>query len=234
MAGKKSTTHGVAKVRSIPLVIILVVLAFLGDGPIRPGSKSLNTNQIPLGTDSLLILIPQNGQLYIGGSLVLQTGLEDYNGKKVLSRVERSVAHDGTLFSVDSFMVAQNSLFPLYQRSQDQGGAHKLDLGNMNKPAFYGNSMDLILASLPLRSGYEAHLALTDEKGNQIANIQVIGMGSIKTAEGEECNSWEIQVNASDNSGIYWLSDPGRVLVRYAPAARNMIIARIRGCPASI
>jgi len=221
-------------VRSMPLVIILAVLAFISDGPIRPGSKSLNTNQIPLGIDSLYILIPKNGQFYIGGNMTLQTGLSDFKGKKVLNRVERTVAADGTLFSVDSFMVAQHSLLPLYQRLQDPQGKHKLNFDRMAKSAFYDNSLDIILASLPLRPRYKAHLALTGEKGDQIADIQVVGKTAIKTADGKECNSWKVQVDSGENSGTYWVADQSRVLVRFEPAAQNMIIARIRGCPVSI
>ena len=214
------------------MLIVLIVFVFIGDGPIRPGNKSLNTSQIPLGIDSLLILIPQNGHLYKVGSLVLNTDLVDDNAERALRRVEHAT-HDGTLVSADSFVVAQNTLLPLYQRSQDSKGTHKLDLRKMTKPEFYDNSMDLILASLPLSSGYKANLALIGENAELIADIQVVGKVSIKTVNGQKCNSWEIQVDVGEGSGTYWLSDRSRILVRYVTAAQNMIIAKIHGCPVS-
>jgi len=233
VARNKSTIDGVLKMRSLTLLIVLIVFAFIGDGPIRPGNKSLNTSQITLGIDSLLILIPHNGHLYKVGSLVLNTDLVDDNGERVLRRVEHAT-HDDTLVSVDSFMVAQNTLLPLYQRSLDSKGTHKLDLSDMTEPEFYDNSMDLILASLPLSSGYKAKLALIGENAELIAYIQVVGKVSIKTVDGLKCNSWEIRVDAGEDSGTYWLSDRSRILIRYVTTAQNMIIARIRGCPVSI
>lgn len=213
-------------------VLGLALAAFAASGPIRPGDAALKPDRISVGEDTLLYLFPRHGRLYVGGMLRLVTRAQEAHGTSAIVRVERTLAPDGTHAHTDSFAVARASLAPLYQATMTAAG-DTTHAGAFDGRAFYRNAMDLVLASLPLKKGYTAELAVDDghTPDGSVARVEVAGRRAVATSSGPGCWAWEIRVTAEGVGGTYWISEAPRRLVRYVPPDESLVIARKGGCP---
>ena len=202
-------------------LVLLPLIALLSRDPVRPGASSLDPARIAAGTDSFLVAVQQNGQLGIVGVLVLSTR-KDASG--VLTRNERLESLEGQSLQVDSFALDAATLAPIHQETD---GGSALVLGT----AFHDNSVDVVLAALPLAPGFEAELILEREGGGeQTATARVTGTESVALVDGQTCPSWRVEVTAEGEAGAYYIGKASHELMRYHSPSAGLLINRARGC----
>jgi len=171
--------------------------------------------------DSLIVLISQNDQLSPVGIMVFTT----QTGDGTLSRTERLEGLDGSLVNADSFALDARTLAPVYRVVE---GQERVTTGE----AFHPNSIDVVLAALPLADGYSAELALESE-GTDLAptaTVRVRGVEQASLPTGEVCPSWDVEVVIGEERGIYLIDQESRKLVRYLSLSDGLMVNRIRGC----
>ena len=204
------------------LLLALLPLGFLSTGPILPGDASLDPSLVRTGTDSLVVMVLQDGQLGLVGTMTFDTRTD---GGDVLSRKERLVGTGGAEVNVDSFALDARTLAPTY-RVVD--GQERTTTGG----AFHPNSVDIVLAALPLADGYSAELAL-ETGGADLAptgTVRVRGVEQGALPSGEVCPTWEVEVVTGGRRGLYLIDQESRKLVRYFSPSEGLLINRVRGC----
>lgn len=215
----------------IPFLLVILVGVLLGLTPevdtLRPGHSDLDTQQVPLGLDTLAVLMPAQDSLRIVAVLTLHTKFQQRQ-EALLIRGETMFGLDGSILQTDSFAVSKSTLAPRYQKGSSPEGATQLSFDD--ESAFYDNTMDIILGALPLEEGYAASLALIGTDGPAVAQIHVGALGSIQSLEGIACVAWPITVATSATAGTYWIAEDSRALIRYVPRDGSFMVARLRGC----
>jgi len=179
----------------------------------------------------------------------LSTRFAVATGRPVVVRVEALAAGDRTMGS-DSFVVDRGTLAPLSVsrtgegmqqasfdglrvRREGRAGAKRTAATTvLEGPAFYGNSLDLVLGALPLREGFRARLALyePEDAGRAWTTIRVAGSESVRTDDGGSCRAWRVEVEGGDHEGTYWIEQASRTLAAYQPEEEGFVIRRRDGC----
>jgi len=235
----------------VPAALALLTLAHrparAQDTPVevRAGSTVVNASRIAARTDTFAIGDDEGA----AALLVIRTAAL---GDSALLRVERIVA--GTLeISVDSFAARTPSLAPLYDdehrressrqltfhpgrvlgKVTPRGGATRRVNAVLAPPAFYMNTSDLLLASLPLAEGRRFDVRMWDpEKGPYLLRVRVARAETVPTLEGGRCDAWRVEASDLGGPSVYWMEKGTQSLLAYA--ADNVIIRvlRHRACPA--
>ena len=215
---------------------------------IGPGSAEIRAEQVRERADTLDLLVPQGGGAQAAGMVVLQTTLGEAQG--VLVRVERITDGDGNLMALDSFTVDRATLAPLTVLARGGTGMRKLrweagrvrghdaDGGTIDvaadEPAFYSNSVDMVLAALPLAEGYEAAIRFSGgDEQNGSSPVRVTGQEDVTTGDGGRCRAWRVEVGGSGHAGTYWIGAGDRALVRFDGGSGGVRILRRNGCGAA-
>lgn len=201
--------------------LVLLPLCLGGAELLVPGAPSLDPSRIREGTDSLVVMVVQGDQISIAGRMVFGTRRVG----DVVGRTERMSGLEGVEASVDSFALDARTLSPTYRVA----AGHEIRTPGK---AFHPNSVDLVLAALPLAEGYAAELALETEGADlaPTASVSVHGTESIRLPSGETCPSWSVRVTIGDQTGLYLLSMQSHALVRYVSRSDGQLLNRIRGC----
>jgi hypothetical protein len=129
--------------------------------------------------------------------------------------VERIVTVTGVEVSVDSFAATRPLLKPLFDVSRHPNRARTLFFSatgvtgklerdgtrtpvnaTLDPPAFYGNSADLVLASLPLAQGRAFDVAMWDADGGrwQLRLLPAVAE-TANTVDGATCDAWRVDSN---------------------------------------
>lgn len=185
--------------------------------PVTPGDPALDPSLISAGTDSLVVLVKQGDQLGYGGLMILHTWTDE---AVAISRTERIVGPDGADVSTDSFALDPHTLAPTY-RVVD--GTERTDRGE----GFHPNSVDVVLAALPLADGYSAELALeSDSTGAaSVASVRVLGVEDVPLISEVRCPSWKVEVVIDRRLGLYFIDQGSRRLMRYLDPIDGVLLA---------
>lgn len=209
-----------------PLLALSQALSPQGSDPLRPGTPVLEGARIAAGTDSLALVVVQDGEARMAGFMTLQTTREGAN----LVRAERLFGADGSTLHADSFAVDAATLAPRYQVSE--GRTRTFDAG---AGAFYANSVDLVLGALPLAEGYEAQLVLTADEGEAeaetVAPLRVTGQETVRALDGGACAAWRVAFEKDGAGSVYWISTQTGRLVQFVSPGDGLAFVRLRGCP---
>ena len=91
-----------SRVRLLPVLLIGLLLATASSSDVlRPGDPALDTQQVPLGRDTLAVLMPVQDSLRIVAVLTLHTRLQQHTDEPLLVRQERMVGLDRSLLQSD-------------------------------------------------------------------------------------------------------------------------------------
>lgn len=179
----------------------------------------------------------------------LSTRFAVVGGRPVVVRVESLAAGERTM-GTDSFALDRATLAPLsvsrtgegmqqasfdglrVRREGRAGPKRTASTTVLDGPAFYGNSIDLVLGALPLREDFRARLALyeLEETGRAWTTIRVAAAESVRTDDGGSCRAWRVEVEGGDHEGTYWIEEASRTLVAYQPGEEGFVIRRRDGC----
>jgi hypothetical protein len=235
-----------------PLLALLLSAACTpAGGPavrVEPGSAHLEPARITAGTDSLALSIGDGPTRQVVGRMLLETRTPSAAAPGAITRVERLAGAAGRPEVVDSFLVARSSLAPLSAAPVEERRRQWLEfhpdrvlhLGQdgrafdvpLPRPAFYGNSMDLLLRALPLRPGFRAVLPLYRPDAREVgdAEVEVEAEEEVGTADGGACWAWRVRVESEGYGGTYWIASGTHALVRYRSAADPVELLRLSGC----
>ncbi|HLL84127.1 MAG TPA: hypothetical protein VK420_15800, partial [Longimicrobium sp.] len=101
------------------------------------------------------------------------------------------------------------------------------------EPAFYSNSVDMVLAALPLAEGYEAGIRLSGGDAHDgVAPVRVTGQEEVATGDAGRCRAWRVEVGGDGPAGTYWIGADDRALVRFDGGGGGRILRRA-GCRAA-
>jgi hypothetical protein len=170
-----------------------------------------------------------------------------------LLRVERISTLDGSEVSVDSFAARRPTLVPLFdvQRQRrstrtlnfppgavtgkkESGGTRTPVNATLDPPAFYMNTTDLLLASLPLEQGREFRVAMWDpEHGAYMLRLHAAEALATHTVDGGTCEAWKVQADDRGGPSTYWVERRTRALLAYEAEGMELRIVHHPACPAS-
>lgn len=213
---------------------------------ILPGSDHLVPGRVSEGTDTLIIASGEEGESRTIGILYLETRRHRQDGVEVLTRIEWMPGVDDRHVVADSFVLADTGLAPLSATPLSEAGRAQLRFGSEHVvhvdhrggttrvpvagPSFYGNSMDVVLRSLPLRQGFEAVLPLyeADARASSDALVTVGGIEDVPSASGEICRAWRVRIDSREHGGTYWIDSRSFFLVRYQAPSDPLSLLRTR------
>jgi hypothetical protein len=209
---------------SLTTALLILVAASLADA-LRPGTARVDASQLALGTDSLAVVVMNGSQARYTGLLTLRTTRLNQFGQRMILRSKTITGLDDRIISRDSFAVSAPTFEPLFRITEE--GERRMFDGN----AFYANSLDLLLAALPLEEEYTVQLAL-DTLGTtaRVADVEVTGQEMVQTAAGETCEAWRVEVTRGQVQDLYWIGTTPRRLLQYASPADGVVISQLRGC----
>jgi hypothetical protein len=216
---------------------------------VLPGSARLSPEHIRIGLDTFAVVAEREGQAQVVAILMLRTDSMLVEGRRLLLRTEVMEGGGGMVIHTDTFSLGLTDLIPVRQRSWDGQTRQSLDFSRSDvhgkrtragldsivtfatpEPAFYANSIDLVLAALPLTKGFSARLPLADASGVKTAQVVVEDREEVSAADGTTCEAWRIRIRGSGNQGTYWLGvADGRILI-FDGGEGMLKIVRVRGC----
>ncbi len=211
---------------------------------VRPGSSLLNASRIVARTDTFELRVE-------GGSpiqLVLRTAAL---GDTALLRVER-MSFEGREIAVDSFAVRTRGLAPLFVESRGTSGGSRLTFPpgrvegtytppdgeqrtiaeTLSEPRFYANSLDLLLASLPLEAGRSFDLATWSPAGlDGVITVRVPRAETVQAVDGARCDAWRVEtMDESGRTPVYWIERNTGALLGFSDAGMEIRIIRHGTC----
>ena len=238
---------------ALPLLVLVSAMPCRGQAgaEVGPGSALVRTERLRERTDTFDVLF---GPARVRGAVnVLHTRFERDGGREVVVRVEEMRGSAGKVLSRDTFTVARRTLAPVSQHSTSGDGEHTLRFDGVRvrgtvregggetavdaktvAPAFYQNSMDLLLGALPLAEGFEAGIVVfrVETRASERVRARVAGVEAVRTGDGGVCRAWKIEVDEGERAATYWIDEATRTLLAWEPSRPGIRIVRRAGCPA--
>jgi hypothetical protein len=200
----------------LSLLLTLTATAQVSD-PISLGDARFDADCVPIGSDTLLVLAVAGADTTLAGVLRLTTRATD----GALTREEAMLTREGSWSTLDTFALDPQTMAP------------------PGDDAFYGNSLDVLLAALPLGEGFAAQVLLGQPDGPpQPAELSVTAAETVRAAQapgtnapagGYDCPAWRVDVLHQGKPSAYWIGRASGRLVRFASPAEGIEIRRI-GC----
>jgi hypothetical protein len=216
---------------------------------IAPGSEHIEIGRIPVGTDTLAVFAGPEKDLRVLALLYLQTAYDP--ATDAISRVEWIPGVGDQYVVADSFVISRATLAPLFASPMNEKGRAFISFVGDSaihreataatatvsfvRGAFYGNSMDILLRSLPLRRGFAATVSLYEPSARSTSDARIIvdDVDVVRTAEGRPCETWRVRVESSDHGGTYWISTETGALIRYQSPSEPFYLLRLSRCGTS-
>jgi hypothetical protein len=212
---------------------------------VRAGSALVDAWRVSARTDTFAIE-DESGPHAL---LVIRTAMM---GDSAVLRVERTLVGSREI-SVDSFAARRPTLVPLFDEHggaalrrltfptgrvvgdvTPRGGAASRVDAALDPPAFYMNTTDLLLASLPLAEGRRFDVRMWDpEDGPYVLRAHVARGETVTTLEGGRCDAWRVETDDADRPSVYWVDKQTQSLLAYAAGDFALRIVRSRACPAA-
>ncbi|HEX8675128.1 MAG TPA: hypothetical protein VF710_24725 [Longimicrobium sp.] len=226
--------------------VLLPLPACAQDPPgveVRPGSPLLDASRIAARTDTFAIRVEGADPI----QLVIRTAAL---GDTALLRVER-MSLKGRELSFDSFTVRIRGLAPLFAESRGEvaarltfppgrvegsytaaDGAERKVSEALSAPAFHANSIDLVLASLPLAPGRSFDLATWTPAGlDGVISVRVARAETVQAGDGARCEAWRVEtVDENGTESVYWVEQSTGSLLGYASNSMEIRIVRHASC----
>lgn len=212
---------------------------------VRPGNPLLNTSRIAARTDTFELRVEDQEPI----ELVIRTTAV---GDTALLRVERMNV-DGTELNVDSFAVRRSTLAPLFAETRGALASSRLTFPagrvegtvtprddaertvseSLTAPTFYSNSVDMVLAALPLEAGRSFSLGMwAPSTSADDLQARVVRAETAFTADGGRCDAWRVEsTDAEGQTSVYWLERGTHSLLAYSARGMEIRIAHHPGCP---
>ena len=228
--------------------MLLPLTACAQDTPaveVRPGSSLLNTSRIAPRTDTFELRVEDQDPIEM---VVRTTPL----GDTALLRVER-MSVDGREINVDSFAVRRSTLAPLFAETRGalasshltfppgrvegtvtpRDDAERTVSEPLGAPAFYSNSVDMVLAALPLEAGRSFSLGMwAPSTSADDLQARVVRAETAPTADGGRCDAWRVEsTDAEGGSSVYWLERGTHSLLAYSARGMQIRVAHHPACP---
>jgi hypothetical protein len=211
---------------------------------VRPGSPLLDASRIAVRTDTFEMRADGTDPI----QLVITTAAL---GDTALLRVER-LSYEGNELGVDSFAVRIRGLAPLFAHNRSAAavvrltfppgraegsytsgdGAERTISEALSGPAFYANSMDLVLASLPLAAGRSFDLP-TWTPGGRAGGVsaRVARAETVQAGDGGRCAAWRVEtVDGNGTESTYWVERRTGALLGFSTDGTDIRIARHAAC----
>lgn len=240
--------------RRLRLPVLLLLLAAapaVAQAPavVTPGSALLDGTRVASGSHGYVLGILQGGVDQRVGDLTLRTRVVERGGRALLARTETFRLAYGDVLAADTFEVDRATLAAVSLRRLSDDGKTALAFADgrirgtadgavvdlaVEEPAFYGNSIDLVLGSLPLAVGFAATLPLLDESDGSVrrATVAVAAEETVRTADGGSCRALRVEVEDEDASSTYWIAPDTRLLVRFrGDGEGELTLLRAERCP---
>jgi hypothetical protein len=218
---------------------------------IRPGSPEIDGSRIVPRADTFAVMAVNARDALPTVYVELRTARIDVAGVPAVSRVERMRSLPGVELSVDSFTVAAGTLAPLSvsERSRSAQGSlafeglavtgHRMSRGTMtpvevrlSAPVFLGNSIDVVLSTLPLAEGraYRWPILREEDAGLDSVDARVTRRERVRTVQGGTCLAWRVETRAGGEPGVYWMERRTGELIQYEGAGVRFRILSHRAC----
>jgi hypothetical protein len=211
---------------------------------VRPGSPLLDASRIAARTDTFQLRLEGGDPI----QLVIRTAPL---GDTAILRVER-MSFDAREVGADSFAVRRAGLAPLFVESRGLMGNSRLAFPpgraegtytppdreertiseSLGEPLFYANSIDLVLASLPLAAGRAFDLATWSPAGlNGVISARVARAETVQAGDGARCDAWRVEtVDESGGRPVYWIEQSTGSLLGYSSQGMDIRIVRHAAC----
>jgi len=220
---------------------------------IRPGSPEVYGSRVISRADTFSVLRLNDGSVLPAAYVELRTTRIDVAGVPAVSRVERVRSLAGGEISVDSFTLVAATLAPLSfsSRSRDADGSlvfeglavsgHRMAGGTMTPmearlpaPVFLGNSIDVVLSSLPLAKGraFRWQILREEDAGLDSVEARVTRSERVRTLRDRTCFAWRVETRSGGEPGVYWMERRTGELLQYEGGGVRLSILNHRSCPA--
>lgn len=212
---------------------------------VRPGSTILDPSRIAPRTDTFTVELEGVDEI----QLVIRTATL---GDTALLRVER-LSFETRELDTDSFAVRRPTLAPLFIQSRGvssssrvvfppgraegtfapSDGAGQTISETLDAPLFYSNSIDLVLASLPLEAGRSFTLHMWSPRDlNDDVQARVVSRETVTMADGGRCGAWRVETtDGSGGASVYWFEERTHALLRYSTGGMQIRIVHHAACP---
>lgn len=215
---------------------------------LRPGSAAVSTQAIGDRVEEFDVHADEAEGRGPIGRMTLRTRIVTVGGEAAVVRTE-TLWIDDELVQVDSFTLLRQTLAPLQMRSTytetgvslefAPGTVRQVDDGDwgadtsdvtLPEPVFLSGTTDLLLAALPLASGYRATLAVYDaDEGIGTVGIEVEASEEVALPDGGSVSAWRVAVDENDAASTYWMDRESRTLVQFESADGAFRVVRSRG-----
>jgi hypothetical protein len=237
----------------VPLFAVVTIVAATpavacaqGTAPVEvhAGSALVDARRVAARTDTFAMAFHGGGSAL----LVIHTAAL---GDTALLRVERILV-GGAEASTDSFAARRPTLEPLYDENRNAettrhltfprgrvfgktipaSGAARPVSATLDPPAFYANTSDLLLASLPLEAGKSFSVAMwSPDSGPYVLHARVARTETVPTLEGGRCEAWRIEATEPDGQhSVYWVERRSQALLAYTAGQVQLRITRHPAC----
>ncbi|HEX8246441.1 MAG TPA: hypothetical protein VF541_23250 [Longimicrobium sp.] len=216
---------------------------------VHAGDAIVNAARLVARTDTFAMAFESGA----AALLVIRTALAGEGATASVLRVERISALTGEQVSVDSFSARRPALQPLadVQRhagdvrtllfppgavtgKKEHGGVRTSVNARLDPPAFYGNTTDLLLASLPLEQGRQFRVAMWHpDRGAYTLVLNPAARATVQTVDGGTCDAWEVEAEEPDGPSTYWVERQTRTLLAYRAEGLELRIVHHPSCPPS-
>lgn len=213
---------------------------------VHAGDAMVNAARVTARTDTFALTTERTAAV-----LIIRTAMAGSAAAPAILRVERIVTVTGLEVSVDSFAARAPLLQPVFDVSRhpnrtrmlffsatgvtgkvEREGARTPVNATLDPPAFYGNSADLVLASLPLQQGREFDLAMWDaDSGPWQLRLRPAVAKAVRTVDGATCDAWRVDADERGDRSTYWIERSTGALLAYRSGGLEIRIAHHAGCP---
>jgi hypothetical protein len=232
------------------LFLSLLAAPVRAQGPVQvhAGDAIVNAARVAARTDTFAITTDRTAAV-----LIIRTAMAGTEAAPALLRVERIMTVRGVEVSVDSFAARRPMLQPVFDVSThpnrtrmlffsatgvtgkvERDGVRTPVNATLDPPAFYGNTVDVLLASLPLEQGREFDVAMWDaDTGRWQLRLHPAVAATVRTVDGATCDAWRVDADEHEGTSTYWVERSTGALLAYRSGGLEIRIAHHAGCPGS-
>jgi hypothetical protein len=230
----------------LSLAVVATPLRAQAPVEVHAGDAIVNAARVTARTDTFALTTERTAAV-----LIIRTAMAGTAAAPAILRVERIVTVTEVEVSVDSFAARLPMLQPVFDVSRhpnrtrmlffsargvtgktERDGTRTTVNATLDPPAFYGNSADLVFASLPLEQGSEFDVAMWDaDSGPWHLRLHPAVAETTSTVDGATCDAWRVDAEEHGNASTYWIERSTGALLAYRSSdGLEIRIAHHAGC----